>query len=75
MKLQWTKELPKIEGAYWFRNLDVFFSSPATVIMIRVVGNELLMDNCEITKSQFYTSGEWAGPIEIPEESFTITCI
>ena len=66
--MNWTKEIPKIEGGYWFRNLDAFWNAPATVLMVRMAGDELVVDNCAIDKSNFYCKGEWAGPIPLPEE-------
>lgn len=69
-KLIWKREVPKTVGWYWFRNSNkkiVGFN--IEILKVRIYGGDkLAVGNCVIEGCPFYEKGEWAGPIEMPDE-------
>ena len=60
----WTRELPKVPGFYWWRNLSAKYEEDREVVIYKVrdyVG-KLAVGNCTI-KDSHYQKGEWRGPI------------
>lgn len=67
--MKWTKELPKVVGHYWFRDLESKHDKEPVVIYVRDYCGELAIVNAALRGSSFAKRGEWAGPIPLPKEA------
>ncbi len=68
----WTREKPTQPGWYWYRTLH--HGKPTFVDMVRVYpyGDTFLVRSMEFAGTFIKDfTGEWAGPIEEPEEKGT----
>jgi hypothetical protein len=67
-RLQWKHGLPTEVGWYWFRNTKRKYESAGPdVVYVRDYVGILSVGNCGIKGCTFFESGEWAGPILLPE--------
>jgi hypothetical protein len=67
--LRWTRERPKVEGWYWWRDLEATEDpSDGMIVYVYAANGGLYVDNDGDTVRLSTVHGEWAGPIEPPGE-------
>ena len=77
MRLKWSNEVPKAEGHYWFRGkVDGLYDWQPCILHVydfraNPDGNRITAD-VDTEKSRMLEdfSGDWAGPIPLPEEPY-----
>ena len=66
--MKWTKEIPKVVGHYWYRDLNSRHDKEPIVLHVRDYVIKLAIHNSFLEGSSYAKKGEWAGPIDLPEE-------
>ena len=66
--MKWKQGLPTKTGWYWYRNLNRLDETKPVILQVRTYVGELAIGNTTLKGWPSKEKGEWAGPIDEPEE-------
>lgn len=66
--MNWKKGLPTTPGYYWFRNRKSLNDRAPRIELVRSYAGDLAIGNSILKDWELMETGEWAGPIALPEE-------